>query len=103
MPLLTWSDSSASPCVRAPLPLPRDLDPHRVLDPCPAVVAPPVGGEVLLEPAARFVGEDLVGGGEGEVHAGATLAEGAGHWYERRRRVPGATLRPRSIVGIAEV
>ena len=53
-----------------PLPLPGDLDPHRVLDPRPAVVAPPLGRQVALEPVARLVGEGLVGGGEGEVHAG---------------------------------
>src|SRR5262249_46467423 len=55
----------------ATLPLACDPDPERILDPGPAVVAPPVIRKIALEPAARLVGEGQIGGREGEVHCGA--------------------------------
>src|SRR5262249_55417081 len=51
-----------------PLPVARDALPERILDPRPAVVAPPLAWAVGLEPTLGLGGESELGGREREVH-----------------------------------
>src|SRR5262249_55405867 len=50
------------------LPVARDALPERILDPRPAVVAPPLAWAVGLEPTLGLGGESELGGREREVH-----------------------------------
>src|SRR5262249_9410910 len=61
-------DHRPAPVEEPPLPLARDALPERVLDPRPAVVAPPLAGAIGLAPTLGLGGEGELGGREREVH-----------------------------------
>ena len=62
-------DGSPATVVEEALPGARDLEPHRLLDPRPAVVSPPGRREVRFEPGARLLREAELRAREGEIHA----------------------------------
>src|SRR6266849_3608732 len=61
-------DRRPAALVELPLPVARDRQPERIVGARPAVVAPPGGRHVRLEPGARLLGEGQLARREREVH-----------------------------------